>query len=319
MFEVFVVYPWLFIGLTALLGVCFGSFSNVVIHRLPAAWDREMTAGVVEWADLAATQPDQALARVPAAERVGLQPRLREMADTLRAILKMMPRETLTRPRSRCPNCGHGITAAENIPVFSYLALRGRCSACKTPISPRYPLIEAFCGLVAGAIAWKFGVSLQYVAALALFFWLVPLAMIDADTTYLANSSTLPLLWTGLIFNLFGVFAALPDAVLGVIVGYLFLAVPAWTYEALKRTGENAMGRGDFVLMAVLGAWFGWPAILPIVLLSCCVGIAVAVPFMLGGKRGLQSKIPFGPYIAGAGVVYLFAGNALKAWLGLLL
>ena len=319
MLEVFHTFPWFFIGLTVLVGLCVGSFSNVVIHRLPVAWDRELTASVVEWAELAATQTEQSLPRVPAAEREKLRPRLADMADALKVIMGYMPQETLSKPRSRCPSCGHGITAAENIPLFSYLFLRGRCSACKTPISLRYPAIELFCGLVAGAIAWKFGVSAQYIGALLLFFWLVPLAMIDADTTYLANSSTLPLLWTGLGFNVFGVFAALPDAVIGAAVGYLFLALPAWIYEWLKKLEGNAMGRGDFVLMAVMGAWFGWSAILPIVLLSSCVGVAVSLPLLMAGKRDMLSKIPFGPYIAGAGVVYLFFGAWLKDFLGLLL
>jgi len=318
MFDIFHTYPWLFIGLTIAVGLCFGSFSNVVIHRLPVAWDRELTASVVDWAELAATQPEQSLPRVPPAERERMQPRLRDMAELLKSIMGYLPQETLSRPRSRCPSCGHGITALENIPVVSYLVLRGRCSACKTPISLRYPLIEAFCGLVAGAIAWKFGVNIQYVAALVLFFWLVPLAMIDADTTYLSNSSTLPLLWTGLGFNLFGVFAPLPDAVVGAMLGYIFLALPAWTFEWLKKMTSHAMGRGDFVLMAVLGAWFGWSAILPIVLLSSCVGVAVSLPLLLAGKRDMLSKIPFGPYIAGAGVAYLFFGAALRDYLGLL-
>jgi leader peptidase (prepilin peptidase) / N-methyltransferase len=164
---------------------------------------------------------------------------------------------------------------------------------------------------VAAAIAWRFGVSVQTAAALLLFFWLVPLAMIDADTSLLPNSCTLPLLWAGLGFNLFAVFVPLPEAVTGAIAGYLFLAIPSWIYEWLKKVPE-AMGRGDFTLMALFGAWFGWSAILPIVLLSSCVALAVCLPLMLAGKRDLLSKIPFGPYIAGAGMIYLFFGAALK-------
>jgi len=318
MFEVFHTLPWLFIALTALFGLCFGSFSNVVIHRLPASWDRALTASVIDWAELAANEPEQSLPRVPADQRAAFKPRLLDMAALLRQILGYLPDETLMRPRSRCPSCGHAITAAENIPVLSYLLLRGKCSACKTPISLRYPAVEAGCGLIAGAIAWKFGVTPQYLAALLLFFWLVPLALIDADTTYLDNSSTLPLLWAGLIVNAFGVFAPLADAVGGAVLGYLFLAIPAWTFEALRKMPGHAMGRGDFVLMAVLGAWFGWSAILPIVLLSSCVGVAVSVPLLAAGKRDLLSKIPFGPYIAGAGVAYLFFGPWLKDYIGLL-
>jgi leader peptidase (prepilin peptidase)/N-methyltransferase len=228
-----------------------------------------------------------------------------------------LPKETVVKPRSRCPSCGHGITALENIPVASYLALRGKCSACKAPIGIRYPVVEAFSGLMAGAIAWKFGPTVQCAGALLLFFWLLPLALIDAETTYLANETTLPLLWIGLIFNVFGVFAPLGEAVVGAVVGYLFLAIPAFTMEWLRNMDTTAMGRGDFVLMAVAGAWFGWTAILPVVLLSSCVGVAVYLPMRAAGLRDKASRIPFGPYIAGATAAYLFAGAWLKDFIGL--
>jgi len=311
MLEVFQVYPWVFAALVAAFGLCIGSFLNVVIHRLPAGWDREQVEGIAEWAGLAAENLDNSLPKVPLDERARLREGLQAGAATFKAVRAHMPEETIVRPRSRCPNCGHGITALENIPVFSYLALRGKCSACKTPISLRYPLIEAFCGLVAGAIALKFGPTVQGAGALLLFLWLVPLAMIDADTQLLPNSHTLPLLWIGLLLNLFNTYVPLPEAVTGAVVGYFFLALPAWIYEKLKGIPE-AMGRGDFTLMALLGAWFGWSAILPIVLLSSCVAVAVSLPLMAAGKRDLASRIPFGPYIAGAGVIYLFFGTALK-------
>lgn len=311
MLEIFHTYPWTLAIVAGAFGLAIGSFLNVVIHRLPAAWDREQIEGMAEWSEMAADNLDNSLSRAAPEERAALRAGLAESAALFRRIRGHLPRETLARPRSRCPSCGHQITALENVPVLSYVALRGRCSACKTPISPRYPLIEAFCGLTAAAIAWKFGVSPQTPAALLLFFWLVPLAMIDADTTLLPNSGTLPLLWVGLLCNLFGLFSPLPEAVLGAAVGYLFLAIPSWIYEALKKIPE-AMGRGDFTLMALFGAWFGWSAILPVVLLSSCVALAVSLPLMAVGKRDLLSRIPFGPYIAGAGVIYLFFGAVLK-------
>jgi leader peptidase (prepilin peptidase)/N-methyltransferase len=311
MLEVFHVFPWVFAVLVGAFGLCIGSFLNVVIHRLPAGWDREQVEGIAEWAGLAAGNLDNSLPKVALDERAGLRARLLESADTFRAVRAHMPTETIVKPRSRCPSCGHGITAAENIPVASWLVLRGKCSACKSPISMRYPLIEAFCGLVSGAIAWQFGPTVQGAGFLLLFFWLVPLAMIDADTQLLPNSGTLPLLWAGLLLNLFNTYVPLHEAVLGAAVGYLFLALPSWIYEWLKGIPE-AMGRGDFTLMALLGAWFGWTAILPIVLLSSCVAVMVSVPLMAAGKRDLLSRIPFGPYIAGAGLIYLFFGAALK-------
>ena len=311
MLEIFHTYPWSLVVLTGALGLAIGSFLNVVIHRLPASWDREQIEGIADWSEMAADNLDHSLPKATPEERAALRAGLTGSAVLFRRVRGHLPHETIVRPRSRCPSCGHQITAIENVPVLSYLALRGRCSACKAPISLRYPLIEAFCGLTAAAIAWKFGVSLQTPAALLLFFWLVPLAMIDADTSLLPNSGTLPLLWAGLLFNVFGLFEPLPEAVLGAIVGYLFLAIPSWIYEMLKRIPE-AMGRGDFTLMALFGAWFGWPAILPVVLLSSCVAVAVSLPLMAMGKRDLLSKIPFGPYIAGAGMIYLFFGPALK-------
>jgi len=317
MLELFHQLPWLFVGVAALVGLCVGSFSNVVIHRLPVSWDRELTASVVEWADLAIAQPELGLPRVPPGERAGFKPRLEDMAAMLRQLMGYLPKETISKPRSRCPTCGHGITALENIPVLSYVALRGKCSSCKTPISPRYPLIEVFCGLMAGLIAWRFGPTAQGAGALLLFFWLLPLALIDAETTWLPNQVTLPLLWAGLLLNAFKVFAPLEEAVIGTVIGYLFLAIPAFTMEWLRKMDTNAMGRGDFVLMALAGAWFGWSAILPVALLSSCVGVAVYVPMRMAGLRDQASKIPFGPYIAGATIAYLFFGAWLKEYLGL--
>ncbi|HEY4375070.1 MAG TPA: A24 family peptidase [Burkholderiales bacterium] len=317
MLEVFFAYPWFFVGLITALGLCVGSFSNVVIHRLPVRWDRQVYTSLIETADIAVQQPELGLSRVPAQERAQFRPGMEAMGAMLRALMKYLPDETVVKPRSRCPNCGHGITAAENVPVLSYLWLRGKCSACKTPISLRYPLIEAFCGVVAGLIAWRFGPSVSCAAALLLFFWLVPLAMIDADTAYLPNESTLPLLWVGLLFNLFKVFVPLEDAVAGAVIGYLFLAIPAFTFEWLRKMDTPAMGRGDFVLMAVAGTWFGWGAILPIVLLSSCVGAAVGIAMLAAKRADVMARIPFGPYIAGATLVYLFVGTWLKDWLGL--
>ena len=316
MLEIFRSQPALLIFVAGLVGLIVGSFINVVIHRLPRAWNRDYVDGVAEWAEVEQANVDRSFAATPAPARQALATHLDTIARSSRAVLQAIPDETLWRPRSRCPACGHGITAAQNVPLASFLLLGGKCAACKTPISLRYPLIELACGLLAALIAAKFGMSYQAGAALVLVFWLAPLAMIDADTTWLPNSCTLPLLWLGLLLNLFGVFVPLSSAVGGAVAGYLFLAVPSWAYEWLRKVPQ-AMGRGDFTLMAALGAWFGLASILPIVLVSSVVALAVALPLLAAGKRDLLTKIPFGPYLACAAVIYLFHGAALARWIDL--
>ncbi len=274
--------PALFTGLVFLLGLAVGSFLNVVVHRLP----RMMEA---EW-------------RAQCAELRG------EAAETL-------PSYSLSTPRSSCPSCGHRIAALENIPVLSWLWLRGRCSACGERISARYPLVEMLTALLSAAVAWKFGPGPMSVGAI-LFVWaLIALAFIDLDTTLLPDDITLPLLWGGLLFNLFGVFTGLQSAVIGAMAGYLSLWSVYWLFKLL--TGKEGMGYGDFKLLAAIGAWLGWEMLPVTILLSSVVGAVVGIAMVIFVKHDRRIPIPFGPYLAGGGVVALFYGTPLmQAYLG---
>jgi len=263
-----------FTALAGLLGLLVGSFLNVVIHRVPrmlqAQWTRE------------------------AAQFEGREPAVQE-------------RYNLWTPASRCPACGTPVRALQNIPVLSYAVLRGRCASCAAPIGLRYPLVEA---LTAGLSAWvaaHFGWGLAGVAALVLVWHLVALAFIDADTTLLPDSMTLPLLWMGLLLNLGGTFAPLADAVIGACAGYLSL----WTvYQGFRLvTGKEGMGYGDFKLLAALGAWLGWKMLLPIILLSSLAGAVLGIALMVLARRGREVPLPFGPYLAIAGFLALLYGH----------
>lgn len=268
--------PWLLVTVAVICGLIAGSFLNVVIHRLPKMLERRWRA---ECAELAGVAP-------PAAERYNL-----------------------VTPRSSCPRCGHRITALENIPVLSYLALGGRCSACRAPISPRYPLVEALAGAFAGYAAWRFGASAAFPAAL-LFCWaMIALAFIDLETSYLPDSITLPLLWAGLLVNLGAVFADLRSAVIGAAAGYLVLWAVYWIYKL--ATGKEGMGYGDFKLLAAIGAWFGYQTLLLVVLLSSFIGATVGIALIVLARRGREVPFPFGPYLALAGLVTLFHGEAI--------
>ncbi|MGZ8340528.1 MAG: prepilin peptidase, partial [Telluria sp.] len=215
-------------------------------------------------------------------------------------------------PRSRCPHCGHQITASENIPVLSWLWLRGRCSACKARISARYPLIEVLSGGLAFACIWYYGLTLVGVAAVALSFALITLAFIDFDTQLLPDDITLPLLWAGLLLNLAGGFASLQDAVIGAVAGYLLLWSIYWIFRLL--TGKEGMGYGDFKLLAALGAWLGWTMLPTIILLSSVVGAVVGISLIVFTKHGREKPIPFGPYLAAAGLIALLFGNQVSAF-----
>jgi leader peptidase (prepilin peptidase) / N-methyltransferase len=267
-----------------LLGLCVGSFLNVVIHRLPRMMEQEWQAQCAELRGEAA----------PAA------------AEPL----------SLAKPRSRCPSCGHQISVLENIPLISYLLiLKGKCSACGTPISPRYPIIEAFTGLVSAYAAWHFGPTVQTLGALLLVWALIALSAIDLDTQLLPDSITLPLLWLGLLFNLWGVYADLPTAVVGAIAGYLALWSVFWLFKL--ATGKEGMGYGDFKLLAALGAWLGWQMLPAIILLSSVVGAVVGVSLIVVARHGRNIPIPFGPYLAAAGAIALFWGTTItQAYLG---
>ena len=270
--------PYYLTAIAVIVGLCVGSFLNVVIHRLPAMLERQWQAECAELTGTAA----------PAEERFDL-----------------------VLPRSRCPSCNHVITALENIPLVSYVVLRGRCSACKTRISPRYPFVEALAGVLSGYVAWRFGFSAAALGAV-LFCWaMVALAFIDLDTFYLPDNITLLLLWTGLVFNLFGVFTDLRSAVIGAASGYLVLWSVFWAYKV--ATGKEGMGYGDFKLLAAIGAWLGWKVLPMVILLSSFVGAAVGIGLTVFTRHERQMPIPFGPYLAVAGLIALFHGAAINS------
>lgn len=270
-------------SLSALLGLTVGSFLNVVIHRLPKIMER----GWLE--ECAALRGESPLAQ---------------------------EKFTLATPRSRCPACGHAISALENIPLVSYLVLGGRCSECKAPISLRYPVVEALTGLLSGWAAWHFGAHWATAGAL-LFIWsMIALTFIDFDTQLLPDSITLPLLWAGLLLNLGGLYADLTSAVLGAAAGYLALWSVYWAFKF--ATGKEGMGYGDFKLLAAIGAWLGWQMLPLTILAASMVGALVGIALIVSAKHGRSVPIPFGPYLAAAGIIALFWGKPLNQhYLGL--
>lgn len=264
--------------LCALFGLAVGSFLNVVIHRLPLIMQRQWEA---QCAELRAEAP---------AEVAPLG---------------------LARPRSRCPSCGHTIGALENIPVLSWLMLRGKCSACGSQISVRYPLIELGTGAVSAYAAWHFGPGMPLLGALILLWALIALAFIDLDTQLLPDDITLPLVWAGLLLNLLGGLTDLGSAVIGAMLGYLSLWSIYWAFKLL--TGKEGMGYGDFKLLAAIGAFLGWQMLPLTILLSSLVGAIVGIALIVLARHGRQVPIPFGPYLAAAGMIALFWGPALVA------
>ncbi len=304
--------PAVLVPLTGVLGLLVGSFLNVVIHRLPRMEERAWRAQCLELLGLDAGSGEPG--RVPDASRT-------PVPDDEASVNGVPDPEaepySLVRPRSHCPACGHLVGALENIPLLSWIVLRGRCRHCGAPISARYPLVEALSGILSAVLAWKLGVGLPLVGGL-LFTWaLVALAFIDLDTQLLPDAITLPWLWLGLLFNLGGNLAPLGDAVIGAMAGYLCL----WLiYKAfLHLTGREGMGYGDFKLLAMIGAWLGWQALPATVLLSSLVGAAVGVTLVAIGAHRREIPIPFGPYLAAAGWIALVFGPELNAWyLGLL-
>jgi leader peptidase (prepilin peptidase)/N-methyltransferase len=268
--------PGPLMALTALFGLLVGSFLNVVIHRVP----RMMEA---EW-------------QAQAAELRG-EP------------LPESPPYNLINPRSSCPQCGTPIAARHNIPVLSWLLLKGRCAHCSAAISVRYPLVELLtAGLAAAAVA-RYGATAAGVGALIVVFFLVALTFIDLDTQLLPDDLTLPLLWLGLAFNLWGVFVPLQEAVVGAMLGYGILWSIYWIFKLVTK--KEGMGYGDFKLLAALGAWFGWQALPSIILLSAGVGAAVGIFLILARRHKRDIPIPFGPYLAGAGLLALLMPGLL--------
>lgn len=264
-------------GYVFFAGLCVGSFLNVVIHRLPLMLERRWQA---------------------------------EAAELRGEAVPELPRFNLMVPRSRCPHCGHQITARENIPVLSWLALRGRCSGCAAPISVRYPAVELATALLSLLVFATFGASFAMVAALGLTWALVALTLIDFDTQLLPDDITLPLVWAGLLVNLGGTFVPLSTAVIGAAAGYLSLWSVYWLFKLV--TGREGMGYGDFKLMAALGAWLGWVMLPVILLLSSVVGTLAGLAYM--AVRRESAPFAFGPYIAVAGFIALLWGQPLLRW-----
>lgn len=265
-----------------ILGLIVGSFLNVVIYRLPKMMELGWKQQCAELNGM--PQPDGDAARHTP--------------------------YNLVIPRSACPHCNHAITAWENIPVVSYLLLRGKCKGCGAPISPRYPIVEAISGVLCAYAAWHFGFGLHAAGALLLIWALLALTAIDLDTQLLPDDITLPLLWAGLLFNKFGWgITDLSNALMGAVIGYLALWSVYWLFKL--ATGKEGMGYGDFKLLAVLGAWLGWQMLPLIILLSSLVGAVVGITMILALKHGRNIPIPFGPYLAGGGLIALFWGHNL--------
>ncbi|NKJ48776.1 prepilin peptidase [Burkholderia sp. SG-MS1] len=271
-------------ALAIAFGLVIGSFLNVVVHRLPIMLERAWHAEISDASD----QPPP--------------------EDGLPA------RYNLWVPRSACPHCGHVLRAWENLPVLSYVLLRGRCSACDAHVSLRYPLLEiASAAFAAGALA-LFGPTITALAAFGLCAALLAMSAIDIDTHLLPDSMTLPLLWTGLIVNFNGMFASLHDAVLGAIFGYLVLWAVHWLFRLVR--GVEGMGYGDFKLLAALGAWLGWAALPQIVLIAAVTGAVVGLAATWRGRMRFEEPLPFGPFLAAGGALTLFLGTPLYLALG---
>ena len=272
---------WLGVAVV-ILGLCVGSFLNVVIHRLPRMMEAQWRA---ECASLEGRE-------LPAAEPYNLW-----------------------TPRSRCPSCGGAITALQNVPVLSWLALRGKCAACKAPISARYPLVELAAAALAVLVAWRFGYSAALAMGLVYVWALLALTFIDFDTQLLPDDITLPLLWVGLIANSFGIYTDLRSAVLGAVGGYLILWLVYWAFRLIAR--KEGMGYGDFKLLAAIGAWTGWQVLPFVIVISAGVGAVIGSLALWLSRKGADTRIPFGPYLALGGIAGLLWGReAVTAWLG---
>jgi len=278
---VFQSTPWLFYATVLFLGLSVGSFLNVVAYRLPLMMERDWKKDCHEFLELG-------------------PPKIEQRLSTL----------NLARPASACPNCGHNLRVWENIPVLSYLFLRARCSSCGTKISVQYPIVELLTGLASICVSYTFGVTLQTVAAL-LFTWiLLALTLIDLKKQLLPDNLTLPLLWFGIFFSFFDLFADLKSSVIGAMAGYLIL----WSvYHLFKLlTKKEGMGYGDFKLLAALGAWAGYGYLPQIILVSSVVGSIAGITMLVIGKTRHQQPIPFGPYLAVAGWIALLWGETIN-------
>jgi leader peptidase (prepilin peptidase)/N-methyltransferase len=271
------VLPWL----ALLFGLCVGSFLNVVIHRLPKMMEREWRAQCAE------------LAGQPAPQE---------------------PPFSLVAPRSRCPSCGHGITALENVPLLSWMVLRAQCSKCGAKISARYPLVELLAGIGAAYSAWRFGPTMAALGATLFVWFTIALAFIDQETGLLPDDLTLPLVWIGLVVNIGAAFVPLRDAVIGAAAGYLSLWLIYWAYKL--ATGKEGMGYGDFKMNAAVGAFLGWKMLPLVILLSSLVGLAFGAlqMFAARGRWDAGFRFHFGPYIAIAALIALYWGEPILRW-----
>jgi len=272
-------FLWVVVGV---LGLCVGSFLNVVIHRLPLMMQAPWRADCAELGGQEA----------PPAEPFNL-----------------------VKPESRCPSCGTAIRAWQNVPVVSWLALRGRCAACRAPISARYPTVELMGGAIAVLVAWRYGYSTQLAAGLVFAWALLALTFIDLDTQLLPDDITLPLLWAGLLVNVFGTFIDLQSAVLGAAGGYLVLWLVYWAFRLIVK--KEGMGYGDFKLLAAIGAWTGWQALPFVIVVSAGLGAVIGSIGLWLARRGADTRIPFGPYLALGGIAGLLWGReAITLWIG---
>jgi leader peptidase (prepilin peptidase)/N-methyltransferase len=279
LFDLIQTSPGFLVFISVVIGLLVGSFLNVVVHRLPKMMEREWEA---QCADLRGETPPKEV------------------------------RYNLVVPRSACPKCGHMITALENVPVVSWLVLRGKCRACRAPISARYPLVELLTGALSGVIAWHFGFGFALAGALVFTWAMVALTFIDLDTTLLPDDITLPLVWLGLLLNIRGTYVPLETAVIGAVAGYLALWSVYWAFKLL--TGKEGMGYGDFKLLGAIGAFLGWKVLPLVILLSSFVGAAIGISMIVFARHNRQVPIPFGPYLAIAGVIALLWGDSITQW-----
>lgn len=268
----------IFIIIASLLGLVIGSFLNVVIHRLPIMME-------MDW---------------------------REQCASLSGIdnVAKTTKYNLITPRSICPHCQKAIAAWHNIPVISFLMLGGRCKECKASISWRYPAVEIISAFLVGLTAYKFGFSINTLAASVFALALLSLTFIDLDTQLLPDDITLPLLWLGLLFNLNGGFTDIQSAVIGAVAGYLILWSVYWLFKLI--TGKEGMGYGDFKMLGAIGAWFGWTILPAVILLSSIAGSIIGIGLIIFAKKGRNTAIPFGPYLALGGIAALFWGTQLS-------
>ncbi len=278
--DILLNFPYFLTTLACLIGLLVGSFLNVVIYRLPIMMQRNWRKECLEYLQIDPTESE--------------------------------PQETfnLVFPLSRCPNCNTPIKPYQNIPVISYLFLKGQCATCSNPISSRYPIIEAFTAITSAIVAWHFGDTPQTVFALLLTWSLIALSFIDIDHQLLPDNITLPALWLGLFLSLFGLYTDAHNSIIGAIAGYTIL----WSvYHLFKlATGKEGMGYGDFKLLALFGAWLGWQYLPVIILLSSLVGAMIGISMIIFVKRDHNIPIPFGPYLAAAGWIALLWGNDIN-------